>query len=279
MPNRLYYAALKKTMEEQFPTINKERHMHNNMFYSEQPFQIDSETIHQYVDEAIEQKYVSLNHQSFYIADLSKNHHTPFNTLVFQTSGAPLKTYETTTQVMNRFFSTKRVNYSWIQNLGRALRINQKCPYVIGPYYFAPDRGVSKKQANWIGMHYTTDSITLSPKKTLLKIDCIHELTVNLSQKTVTNMVDRVYSLSHAQYMMVKEWVDLFQEPLDTVPRNNLISRYANERKQGETIPSIISWTSHLSYLQAREMLIEILEEGDPYLDDLNKKFPPDENF
>lgn len=139
--------------------------------------QVTPENILTYLDMAIPQKILLIDDHSFYVFDLSNNKETEYNTLVFQKEGVPLKTVEKTNEVMSRFFSHSKVSYESIQFLGKILGIHQKCPYVLGHKSFAPERGISKNNANWIAFHHV-ENVSAIDNYSLLSIHPHHELII-----------------------------------------------------------------------------------------------------
>lgn len=280
MPYKMYYEALQRQKEKyEFKEEPFEHYSSTQVTsFTIEPFKIDAEKPLAYLDIAIEQSVLCVTPHTFYISDLSQNKETPYNCILFQTKGVPLKTTETTTKVMNRFFSSRGIRYSWLQHYGRSIGIGQKCPGVIGSYYFVPDKGTSKKHASWIGMQYVLQALPLANKKTLLSISEYHELVVSLSIKSVEHSISQVHSIKSSQDRMIGQWIDLLQETLEDVPKNNVVQQYGWKNQHSKINSSIVSWTSELIYSQSLLLLRSLFKEGDHHLDLLNEKFPPDED-
>lgn len=234
---------------------------------------IDASQIMNYLDVSLEQKYISIDRTCFYICDLSNEERTPYNTIVFNLYGSPLKSVETTTQIINRSFNAMNINYEMIKHLGKAFGINQKCPYVLGPMCFAPDKGTKHNHASWIGIHNVRD-IHSHDKQTLLSIKNEHELLIDLDIKKTDKMVTNGHIIYQAQEAMVKGWQALYQDESDDYQTWNILKKRSLQHTFSQKIPTLFSCLMFFSYFQALEMLRTVLKEGDPLLDDVMKKYP-----
>lgn len=264
---------LKKTVLEREISYNHTIFQTAGKFHSPlASLQINPENILTYLDMAIPQKKLLIDDYSFYVFDLSKNKKTEYNTLVFQKEGVPLKTVEKTSQVMSRFFSHSKVSYESIQFLGKILDIHQKCPYVLGNKSFAPDRGTSKKDANWIAFHHV-ENVSSIDNRSLLSIHPHHELVIEMNTKRVYQMLDRISLIAEAERRLVKESTELFERRFSSLPTNNVVERHLRSGNVPE-IPSVLSLHNQLIYVKAIQVLSEVFEEEDPYYDDIRKAFP-----
>ncbi|OJF94687.1 competence protein ComK [Alkalibacterium sp. 20] len=218
-----------------------------------------------FIDEAIEQTYLLINTETFYICDLSKETATPFKTLVFQTNGELLKTKETTRQVMDRFFDYRTMDYRSVQLLGRSLSIHRMCPYVVGAQCFAPDKGPSKNQANWIALHHVL-KVTAHREQTLLHITASHELILDHSVKKVQQLIDQARTLRHVMTLVTSEWINLIHYEKTVYEPMNVLNHRSLETVFNPPVPLLSSWLSSLIYLQAQDLVKSVLKEGDPTL-------------
>lgn len=233
---------------------------------------ITPENMLSYIDMAIPQKKLLIDEYSFYILDLSQNQETEYNTLVFQKEGVPLKTVEKTSKVMDRFFSHSKVTYTSMQFLGKILGIHQKCPYVLGREIFAPDKGTSKNEANWIAFHHVR-KVSAIDDQSLLSIYPYHELTIELNVKSVYRMLDRVSLIVETQKKIMKESIRLLEQKNNSSPVENVVQKHYRNSSIPE-IPSLFSLHNQLVYVQALQMLGKVFGEDDPYLDDIREAFP-----
>lgn len=234
---------------------------------------IEASQVLKYLDVSLEQKYLAVDRTCFYIGDLSEDDRTPYNTIVFNLYGSPLKSMETTSQVMTRSFNAMNISYDMIRQLGKALGINQKCPYVIGPMCFSPDRGTRHNNASWIGLHNVRD-IYGHDKQTLLSITNDHELLIDLDLKKTNKLVTNGHVLYQAQESMVKGWTALYEEESDNYRDWNILKKRSLEQTFSQRIPTLFSCLMFFSYFQALDMLRSVLKDGDPLLDDVMKEYP-----
>ncbi|GEN50369.1 competence protein ComK [Alkalibacterium pelagium] len=234
---------------------------------------IDVSQILNHLDVSIEQKYITIDRTCFYVCDLSKEVRTTYNTIVFNLYGSPLKSTETTTQIMNRSFNAMNIKYDMIRQLGKALGISQKCPYVLGPMCFAPDKGTKHNHASWIGIHNVRD-IYSHEKQTLLSIKNEHELLIDLDVKKTDKLVTNGHIIYQAQESMVKGWNALYQEESDDYQNWNILKKRSLQQTFSQKIPTLFSCLMFFSYFQALEMLRTVLKEGDPLLEDVMKEYP-----
>ncbi|MER2064285.1 MAG: hypothetical protein ABS873_06505, partial [Alkalibacterium sp.] len=128
--------------------------LHSNALPYKRMLEINADSLTRSLGEAIEQNQLLVSTHSFYIYDLSSDKDTEYNTLVFQLTGEILKSKETTTQIMNRYFDYRRVDYLFIKQFGKTLGISQLCPYVVGETMFVPDKGTAKNHSSWIAFHH-----------------------------------------------------------------------------------------------------------------------------
>lgn len=166
--------------------------------------------------------------------------------------------------VMERFFKN-HVPYKTVCILGKALGIHQKCPYVIGDIQFTPDSGVTKHNANWIGMHHVLN-IEGDQSSTQLQIANHHELSIPLSMKMLLTMVHNTSKLYHTQYKLSQEWDDLFIENLSPEIPLSIVKKMHVDILSKSEMPSAISWHTRLRYSISKYTLCDLMEEGDPYV-------------
>lgn len=229
------------------------------------------DTMRDHIDVAIEQKYLLLDHETFYIYDLSKDKSTPYNALVFQLTGAPLKSMETTNKIMSRYFKYMNVDYRWVRQFGLALKIKSCCPFVLGSYYFTPDRGVVKRSGNWIafhhvlGMHAHTDG-------TLFNFRNHHQLITKQSLKHMKHLAHQTRLMAESQNKIAREWLDLHEKQKGTYSKDNIIDRLSTSSVFTLQTPPLSSWMMTLIYYQSLSLISQTLDEGDPLIDDIKRR-------
>lgn len=234
-------------------------------------------TVHQdsvldFLDVALNQTYLLLDDESFYVCDLSKNTSTEYNTLVFQIDGTVLKSKENTHRIMTRYMKYIGVNYKVTRQLGKSVGIISQCPFVCGSICFTPINGATVKPVSWLGLHHV-EGFTPDVKSTYLNINGKHELALNVSHKTVRRLIQQTKTLSDSQDKMTAEWLRLLHDQKELSSRPNVVTRCKVGSHFSQPLPLLSTWLMTQSYLQGRWMVKDMLKEGDPLLDDL----PPEE--
>ncbi|API89766.1 hypothetical protein BKP56_11065 [Marinilactibacillus sp. 15R] len=233
-------------------------------------FQICSEELKKYINQAIPLKKIIVDSETLYVCDISNLADSDYNSLVFQYRGDVLKSKETTTQIMQSYFND-HVPYSTIQNLGRVININRKCPYVAGTIVFVPDKGPSKQNVNWIGLHHLKNYSSYKDK-TLLSFVHHHELIINLNIKNVHKLFDQAIRLYLVELQISREWQLLFA-PTQSFDTDTLLQRKTRSKMTGTDAPSPIGWHTKLVYSLSYKMVTLTLGEDDPYLEDIKEAF------
>jgi len=273
-----YNATHKQRVIEQFQLYVNDSQKHPSEYDTRshppapaQAFDLTPDNIRGHLDIAIEQQYLLLDHETFYVYDLSKEKDTPYNTLVFQLSGSPLKSLETTTQVMTRYFKHVNVDYRWIRQFGQALKIKSCCPFVLGSHYFTPDRGVVRRHANWIAFHHV---LGMHPHKdgTFFNIEGRHQLLSRRSFKHMQHLTHQTRLLAESQHKITSEWLALLDNQAGTYNKNNIIDRLSTASVFTQPTPPLTSWMMSLIYFQSLDFLLQSLEEGDPLIDEIKAR-------
>lgn len=233
-------------------------------------FQICSEELKNYINQAIPLKKIIVDSETLYVCDISNLTDSDYNSLVFQCRGDVLKSRETTTQIMHAYFND-HVSYSIIQNLGRVININRKCPYVAGSIVFVPDKGPSKHHVNWIGLHHLKNYSSYNDK-TLLSFIHHHELIINLNIKNVHKLFDQAIRLYLVELQISREWQLLFA-PTQNFDTDTLLQRKTRSNMSGANAPSPIGWHTKLVYSLSFKMVTLTLGEDNPYLEDIKEAF------
>ncbi|WP_423188952.1 hypothetical protein ACO1PF_10210 [Alkalibacterium sp. f15] len=236
---------------------------------------LSPETMLDHLDLAIEQKHLLIDNETFYVYDLSKEKSTPYNTLVFQLNGSPLKTLETTTKVMDRYFDYINVDYRWVRQFGHALNVKKCCPFVLGSHYLTPDSGAIRKHANWIAFHHVLDFYPHG-NRTFFNIAGHHQLVSKRSYKHMLHLAHQTRLLAESQDKITREWLTLLANQAGTYSQNNIINRLSTPSVFTQPSPPLSSWMMKLIFFQAKYLLLGLLKEGDPLIDELKKKHEKD---
>ncbi|MCC5890157.1 MAG: competence protein ComK [Alkalibacterium sp.] len=245
-------------------------------FNPRRTLKIKADSLFQSLDEAIEQYPLLLTRETFYIQDISLNTETDFNTLVYQTCGSILKTKETSSQVMTRYFHYMKVDYSFIQQIGKCIGISQRCPYVIGELLFSPEKGTVKKNSSWIAFHNVIYSEVISSTDVCLKIRHFHELILPLSSKRLAEMTRKSAQLYYTMKMVSLDIQEKFAPPFlnESSQELNIIKKELAVHLIGHQPVTLSSLFEHISIHRANDILQTILGEGNPYLEEINQVFP-----
>ncbi|SIO17522.1 ComK protein [Carnobacterium alterfunditum] len=113
-------------------------------------------TIEEWLKRSIEQNQILLDYHTFYVMDISHHSSTPFNTIVFQSNLYPLKTKETSKDLMQRFIDHKGVPYEKIRLIGQSMGFHYKIPYVLGELVFIPEKSSLKGTSSWFSLHHVS---------------------------------------------------------------------------------------------------------------------------
>ncbi|PRY82519.1 competence protein ComK [Alkalibacterium olivapovliticus] len=237
---------------------------------------IKSESYFLHLNEAIEQTPLFLTKDSFYIQDISHLSESPYNTLVYQICGSILKTEETTSQVMKRYFQYLKVDYTFIQRIGKCIGINQRCPYVVGEVLFAPEKGSIKNNSSWIAFHHVVYLESISSHLVSFKIRKYHELILPLSYKRAADMIQKTTSLYHTTKAISIDLQEKFTSRYqDTrLEDMHIIKKNLTHQSLGQPTIELTTLFEFLSLHRANDMLQTVLGEDNPYMEDLRKQFP-----
>lgn len=236
-------------------------------YYSPSPsLKIDPQNALSFLDIAIPMKKCLIDETTFYVLDLSTVKQTSYNTLVFQLFGSPLKTTETTTQVMERYFRLRKINYGSMKFFAKVVGITQKYPYVVGNESFAPDKGYSKNHVNWLAMHHVREAESIG-NQSLLCIQRHHELILDLTINKIHTMATNIKLIRCSQQKMILDYLEHMNVRALTKKTPSIIDHM--EVRLPKTIPNILSFHNQLIHRQAEEILSTLFKEGDPYREEL----------
>lgn len=249
---------------------------HNGRHLENRTLNINNESLSLYLDEAFEQKQLLLTPDSFYIQDISHINESEYNTVVYQISGSILKTHETTSQVMKRYFHYLEVDYSFVQRIGKCIGINQRCPYVVGETLFAPERGSTKNNSSWIAFHNIVYVEALDNQLINFKVRDFHDLTLPLSKKRTADMIQKSTSLYHTTKAISIDFQDKFSSRYQehAFEDMHIIKKELANKMLGQPTVSLTDLIDYLSLHRANDMLQAVLGEENPYLDEIKAAFP-----
>lgn len=131
-----------------------EEHIHTGMKSTVDKISSTTYTVDEWLKRSIEQNQILLNYQTFYVMDISHHSSTPFNTIVFQSNLYPLKTKETSKDLMKRFIDHKGIPYEKIRSSSQLLGFYYKIPYVLGELVFIPEKSSLKGTNSWFALHH-----------------------------------------------------------------------------------------------------------------------------
>ncbi|MCC5895664.1 MAG: competence protein ComK [Alkalibacterium sp.] len=248
----------------------------NGQSLSNRILSITCDSIVLYLDEAIEQTPLLLTKDSFYIQDISHIIESEYNTLVYQICGSILKTHETTSQVMKRYFHYLEVDYSFIQRIGKCIGITQRCPYVVGETLFAPEKGSVKTNSSWIAFHHIIYVEPINSQLISFKVRKYHELILPLTHKRTSDMIYKTTTLYHTTKAISIDLQEKFTSRYQdhTFEDMHIIKKELAFKTLGQPTLKLTNLFDYLSLHRANDMLQAVLGEDNPYLNDIRATFP-----
>ena len=232
-------------------------------------------------DTCIEFAHIFITDKVMYIKDISRLTTTPFNSLIFYLDREPLKSKETTTEIMNRYFEAKLIPYDYIKFAGRCIGIQKCCPYVSSDSAFVPEKGPSNAPVSWYAMHH----VVYAEKDKQSHVTFLHfrnhqEFVLDLGKKGYEKQLENVmnlYTLHHlAKKRMMIEY-HLVESP--TIEQElNVIQRHMHIATPIHLEPNYAHrFFNYLAYFKMKELLTKILGEENPYIEEVMEPFkkPP----
>lgn len=236
-------------------------------------FVINNREILTFLSIAEEVQTALLDSHTFYLCDLSIFQETEYNSLIFQIDGKCFKSMEKTAEIVDRFALMNQLPYLQLQKIGKMVGITQKCPYIIGNYYFAPDRGTTKNQANWIALHHVlyyegdrSSSHFVFHNK--------HELRLPLSEESIQKMVERVCILCKLNEIIVYRWIKSHFAFSQLASINNVVHENLKVMNYNGQFPSYYQIMDQLIFIKATEIAAKILGEPNLTIDELSEYYP-----
>lgn len=243
------------------------------------PLKIKTDLLTEVLDISFECPHILVNEDTLYILDISEQDATSYNTLVFQLKDAPLKTKETSKQLMDRYFEHKRFPYTVNKKIHKYFGFTQRCPYISGETVFVPDRGTSKQPASWYAMHHVLHATFESTlKQTVLNCRMHRQLVLPLEKAAFKQQLVRVATVYLAQRKMRDEMMahgNYVRVP-ESYGAENIIHKQLKEQAYPFFEYSFYDFLDYIIHRATSNELVRILEAENPYLDDLLDiyKFP-----
>ncbi|EDP67375.1 hypothetical protein CAT7_00460 [Carnobacterium sp. AT7] len=200
---------------------DEEEYIHTSVTSTADKISSTTYTIDEWLKRSIEQNQILLNYQTFYVMDISHHSSTPFNTIVFQSNLYPLKTKETSKDLMKRFIDHKGIPYEKIRSSSQLLGFYYKIPYVLGELVFIPEKSSLKGTSSWFALHHVSqyELIEQSNKVRLhFKNQSINSVVTE--QRRFLKQVEKGAVLSFCQQLFAKEML-LTHYNLQTVQYRN----------------------------------------------------------
>lgn len=241
--------------------------------YLDRTFVINIREILTFLCVAEEVNTALIDKNTFYLHDLSAYQETEYNSLIFQIDGRCFKSKESTLEIMSRFSLINQVPYVQIQMIGQMVGIKQKCPYVIGNYYFAPDRGTTRNQANWIALHHVL-YYEGTRSSSYFVFRNYHELRLPLSEEAVQKMVEKVCVLYKLNEALINQWLKSQQHASKVAFLNNVVQETLQYTHNGEDLPTFNEIFHQICFTKGCEIAAKILGEPHLTIDELKEIYP-----
>lgn len=259
-------------LNEETAPFNAESTQHRFFKYN-----VIDTTQSQLVDLALEQTVILLDEKAFYIMKLTEDE-LPYQSLVFNIDGTILKSCETTSQIMTRYFKKLGSPYNDSSDLGKLLNITQKCPYVTEGVCFAPDGGVSKKPVNWIGLHHIKH-FEGDTKSTTLCVAPQNELILPLPIHQVQTMIRNGSLIALMQQAMLESLIKQYSFLNTYIESKNVITDYIHKLKFEIPLPSPQELYRFMDQKRILNLLKTIMGVDYPTKNELDKILPSLETF
>lgn len=229
-----------------------------------------------FINIAMKQSVVCLNDQVIYILTI-KDHHE-YQSLVFYTNGHIVKSPETTSKIMLRYFRQKNSPYSAATELGKLLDIHQKCPYIIEGICFAPDGGFTKNNVNWIGLHHI-QYFEGDNDMSVLKIQPYSELILPLNINRLHKMVHNS-SLMAIMHQAISQFVmNQFSFLNEHSQTSNVITQYIHKMSHQTSIPNPYEVYHYLEQQKVVNLMKNIMGIDFPTEEELDMLIPSLKSF
>lgn len=233
-------------------------------------------TVEEWLKRSIEQNQISLDYQTFYVMDISHYSLSPFNTIVFQSNLYPLKTKETSKDLMKRFIDHTGVPYEKVRSVGHLLGFYYKIPYVIGEVVFIPEKSSMRGTSSWFALHHVSQYEVVEQSNDIrLYFKNQTNISVVTERTHFLNQAGKGTALSYCQQLFAKEMLlnkysvkDLFyfkETDLNVGSFSNQVDQITLERYA----LSIQSQSNNLKKVIKEQLLTSILGDDHPNLNDI----------
>ncbi|MGB3159749.1 MAG: competence protein ComK [Carnobacterium sp.] len=247
----------------------------------QQSFRFTQAVLEEIAESCIEFNHIVLTNQVIYVKDISALKSTPFNTLIFYLNHDPVKSKETTTEIMNRYFETNLLPYDYIKLAGKCIGINKCCPYVYNGIAYVPEKGPTNAHVSWYAMHHVIHA-TKENKSTVtfLHFRNQHELSFEFGKKGYEKQLERVINLYALQQLFKQRMMTDFNLMECTPTENELNVIHKRLQVAAPLLLKSYSFQQFLNYLlffKVQELLTKVLGEENPYIEDIMSTFkkPP----
>lgn len=235
-------------------------------------FFLDKKNTDDFLDVAFKATNPLIDKDTFYIGDIS-NHRSNYNSLIFQLDGSCIKTKENSTKIIDRFATHHHLSYERIRTIGQMIGIKQKCPYILGNFYFAPDRGTTKNNANWLALHHVIYYESF-PEFSYFIFRDNHELSLPLTKKAVENIVERACVLCQLDEIILHKLMQTHQSFANKDFPNNIVQQHLHFYKLNQQLPSYYDIFDQIAFTEATKIAASLLGETHLTIDEIQKVYP-----
>ncbi|WP_028273439.1 competence protein ComK [Atopococcus tabaci] len=242
------------------------------------PSKLTGQSLQDLVDMSFEQQELFPDEETYYVMDLSQNDDTPYNSLMFQLNESPMKSMETTTTVMDRYFASLGSPYDLSLSLGAMLGFKQCTPHVIGEQIFLPDSGTSKKPASWYTLHHVSKKVFCTKEKEVrLYANKYPLLTLEITKASFLKQLDRAANMYYIQWAWAEKQKQDFGFISGPKSHENIVHKYLRDNPYPLPSFTYIDYLHFFISYYTLQVLIKILGEGNPYLEEIRNhiKLPP----
>lgn len=233
-------------------------------------------TVEEWLKRSIEQNQILLDYQTFYVMDISHHSLTPFNTIVFQSNLYPLKTKETSKDLMKRFIDHKGVPYERVRAIGHLLGFYYKIPYVLGELVFIPEKSSQRGTSSWFALHHVSQYEVVEQSNDI-RLYFKNQITISVvtGRTHFLNQAAKGTALSCCQQLFAKEMLlnkykvqDLFYFE-ETDLKVGSISKQVDQLTLSRYALSIQNQCNDLKAVIKEQLLTTLLGDEHPNLNDI----------
>lgn len=243
----------------------------NNADWTAFHYKISESYIKNLIDIAIEQQVVCLSDQAFYIYAIKMP--SDYKSLIFLTNGHIIKSTESTSEIMVRYFRYKNSPYSVNSELGKLLDIHQKCPYLVEGQCFAPDGGSTRKDVSWIGLHHI-HYIEAKGDQSVLKVWPYGEITLPVKIDRLNKMVENSCLMALMHQAIAHFVSKQYNFTTNQLAPENVITRQMNFLRHKFHLPNPIEIYHYMENQKVLHLLKTIMGIDFPTEREINELFP-----